>query len=87
MNQLREYSKGARRLVVEGHTDNVGDDILNKNLSQGRADAVRAILLEELGLEPNKIEAIGFGESSPVETNSSAWGRARNRRVQLKIYD
>lgn len=73
------------RVTVEGHTDSFGGARANQRLSQERAEAVRAYLLGNPGLEPSLIEAIGFGESQPVATNDTNEGRARNRRTDIVI--
>ena len=70
---------------VEGHTDSFGSDASNNDLSQRRADAVRAYLLSQTGLPENRIAAIGYGESRPIATNDTAEGRAKNRRIDLVI--
>jgi outer membrane protein OmpA-like peptidoglycan-associated protein len=78
---LREM-KG-RRMVIEGHTDNVGGDAYNDDLSARRAHAVRAALLTEHGVAADQLTTRGFGERKPVESNDTIAGRARNRRVEL----
>ncbi|MES2559454.1 MAG: OmpA family protein [Bacteroidota bacterium] len=72
------------KLIIGGHTDNVGDDAMNQTLSQNRADAVANYLIEH-GVDPMKVSATGYGESSPVDTNGSVKGRTRNRRVEFKV--
>ncbi|HIJ86796.1 MAG TPA: OmpA family protein [Desulfuromonadales bacterium] len=73
-----------RSLVVEGHTDSQGSDAYNQALSQRRADAVRDYLVQK-GYPANQIQARGQGEGSPIAKNSSAEGRANNRRVEIVI--
>lgn len=73
-----------KRIVVEGHTDSVGSDQNNLKLSQGRADSVREYLVSQ-GIDPKKITALGKGESTPVAENTTAEGRANNRRVEIVI--
>ena len=68
---------------VEGHTDSIGGDRYNRDLSQRRAEAVRAALVERFGAAPGRLTATGFGATRPVETNATLEGRARNRRVEL----
>ena len=70
-------------VAVEGHTDNRGGADYNLALSQKRAEAVRAALIERYGIDPDRLTATGFGETRPVETNDTIEGRARNRRVEL----
>jgi hypothetical protein len=69
-------------LTVEGHTDNIGGDAANQDLSVRRASAVRAALAE-LHLPEQRLMASGYGASAPRDTNSTLAGRARNRRVEL----
>ncbi|MGD9660495.1 MAG: OmpA family protein [Porticoccaceae bacterium] len=68
-------------LVLEGHTDSVGTDAYNQDLSQRRVDAVKAKLVEMYGIPGNRISTVGYGESRPVADNSTDEGRAKNRRV------
>lgn len=72
-----------RKVRIEGHTDNVGSDAYNDDLSLRRARAVRAALETELGLEVSKVGIFGHGERKPIESNDTISGRARNRRVEL----
>jgi outer membrane protein OmpA-like peptidoglycan-associated protein len=72
------------QLQVEGYTDNVGSDQFNQKLSEQRADAVRDYLTSQ-GVQMGNISATGYGESDPVADNSTAQGRAENRRVQLVV--
>lgn len=73
-----------KRVRIEGHTDAVGDEEGNLILSQDRADAVRRYLIQR-GVEPKRLEAQGFGEARPIDSNSTSEGRARNRRVEFFI--
>ncbi len=74
----------ARNLIVEGHTDSQGSDSYNQGLSQNRADVVRDYLVQK-GYPADHIQASGKGEGSPIAKNSSAEGRANNRRVEIVI--
>jgi len=74
----------ARNLIVEGHTDSQGADAYNQGLSQRRSDAVRDYLVQG-GYPADHIQSRGQGEGSPVASNSSAEGRANNRRVEIVI--
>jgi outer membrane protein OmpA-like peptidoglycan-associated protein len=69
-------------LVVEGHTDNIGGDVHNQDLSSRRAASVKAALVER-GVSANRLNTAGYGASVPRETNATLAGRARNRRVEL----
>lgn len=72
------------KLQVEGYTDNVGSDEYNQKLSEERAGSVRDYLVMQSVAETN-VSAEGYGKSSPVADNSTASGRAENRRVQLVV--
>jgi outer membrane protein OmpA-like peptidoglycan-associated protein len=71
------------KLTVEGHTDNVGGDPYNLELSRRRAAAVKQALVSQYNITPDRLLTGGFGASRPVETNDTLEGRARNRRVEL----
>ncbi len=73
------------KVVIEGHTDAFGSDANNLDLSQRRADAVAADLTSR-GISPERLTALGYGESQPVANNESADGRRRNRRIDVVIY-
>ena len=74
------------KVTVEGNTDSYGGDNLNLKLSQERADAVRAYLMANMGLDPSRIEAVGYGETKPIANNETAEGRAKNRRIDIVIH-
>ncbi|MGB2624937.1 MAG: OmpA family protein [Candidatus Acidiferrum sp.] len=71
-------------LQIEGHTDSVGGDEFNQQLSERRADTVRDFLAEQ-GVPASTIAARGFGKTQPVATNDTPEGRQRNRRVELVL--
>jgi len=71
-------------MVVEGHTDSQGGDAYNQDLSQRRAEAVRAYLVGR-GVASDRVTAQGFGASRSVADNKSAEGRANNRRVEIVV--
>jgi outer membrane protein OmpA-like peptidoglycan-associated protein len=71
--------------VVEGHTDSVGTEAYNQSLSERRAMAVREVLVSEFGIQPGRVDAIGFGEARPVADNDSEQGKAINRRVEAVV--
>ncbi len=75
------------RVRIEGYTDSVGSDSYNRKLSQERADAVRVYLIEHFDVDPQRIEARGFGEDNPVASNSTEEGRAKNRRIEFVILE
>lgn len=68
-------------MEIQGHTDSSGRAAANNALSQQRADAVRAVLVNEMGVNGDNITAKGYGSSQPVADNKTAEGRAQNRRV------
>jgi len=80
---IEDY-EGTEVLVV-GHTDATGSDAYNQALSDRRADAARTFLLRQ-GVDPDRVEAVGRGESEPVADNASAQGRQHNRRVEIAIF-
>jgi outer membrane protein OmpA-like peptidoglycan-associated protein len=71
------------KVVIEGHTDSMGDEGHNKTLSQKRADAIQQYLISKI--DPSTVKAVGYGEERPIATNESAEGRALNRRVEVVI--
>lgn len=75
-------------MVIEigGHTDNLGSDELNLKLSQSRADAVRDYMILA-GIDEARIRSKGYGESTPIEDNSTEEGRAANRRTEFEIVE
>jgi outer membrane protein OmpA-like peptidoglycan-associated protein len=78
---LRERSNV--RVVIEGHTDNVGNRDANLRLSKARADAVRAYFIAK-GINASRLTAVGMGPDQPIAPNETEAGRAQNRRVQLR---
>jgi len=70
------------RFDVEGHTDSTGSDKINNKLSQARADAVRAYLVDK-GFPADMITAKGFGSANPIGDNKTSKGRQQNRRVEI----
>lgn len=78
-----DHNKGAK-LRLEGHTDNVGNDAANLNLSDRRAKAVKLFLVNK-GVEGFRISATGYGETRPVTSNDTPEGRTQNRRVEMHI--
>ncbi|MDA7088657.1 OmpA family protein [Pseudomonas sp. SA3-5] len=71
--------------IVEGHTDAIGSDAYNQGLSERRANAVRDVLVEQNGIEADRVSAVGYGESRPVADNDTESGRAINRRVEAAV--
>lgn len=73
-------------VAVEGHTDSDGETQYNESLSQRRAATVRDYLIAR-GVEADRLTALGYGESRPIADNSTATGKAQNRRVVLRVVD
>jgi OOP family OmpA-OmpF porin len=67
---------------IQGHTDGIGTEAYNQILSEKRANAVKAYLVDK-GIDPDRLTALGFGKTRPIAPNDTAEGRAQNRRVQL----
>jgi outer membrane protein OmpA-like peptidoglycan-associated protein len=76
---------GGRHVSIEGHTDNVGGNAYNDQLSVRRADAVKSALMHDFAIPDARVSTQGFGARRPVETNDTLAGRARNRRVELVL--
>jgi outer membrane protein OmpA-like peptidoglycan-associated protein len=79
---LQEYDE--RTVHVEGHTDSVGSAEFNQQLSERRAESVKAFLVGR-GIDPRRISIAGLGKSSPVASNDTPTGRQQNRRVEVVI--
>ena len=79
-NILKNYPNA--KFSVEGHTDSDGSDAFNQTLSEERATVVKDALLER-GIKSSNLNAVGYGESKPVETNKTAAGKAKNRRTEV----
>lgn len=71
-------------VAIVGHADAIGSDAYNQRLSERRAYAVGNALLDE-GVRRRRIAASGLGELEPIATNATEWGRARNRRVEIRV--
>lgn len=72
------------KVELSGHTDSVGSDAYNKNLSQRRANSVKNFLVSQ-GVPASRLTAIGYGEAKPVADNTTDEGRAQNRRVEFRV--
>ena len=73
------------QIVIEGHTDSYGSDESNMALSQQRAESVSAYLSGELGIPAFRMSSVGYGETRPIANNETSQGRARNRRIDVRI--
>ena len=72
------------QVLVEGHTDNVGDTAYNLDLSKKRSESVYSALIG-FGVRSTRLSAFGYGESRPIADNNTQQGRKKNRRVQILI--
>lgn len=84
--QALKDAPSIKKLRIEGHTDSVGNDTANLRLSQKRADAVMAQLIK-LGIDPGRLESVGFGETRPIASNATKAGRAENRRTEFTVVE
>jgi outer membrane protein OmpA-like peptidoglycan-associated protein len=73
------------RVEIGGHTDAVGTDTFNQQLSEARAEAVRAYLIDRFEVAPDRLVARGYGEAQPIASNERRSGRALNRRVEFTV--
>jgi len=78
-------SHPGRRILVAGHTDNVGNPQGNLKLSAARAEAVRDWLVDASGMAPTQFAIQGYGDTRPVADNDTEAGRAQNRRVEITL--
>ena len=81
-NILVKYTQTV--IQVEGHTDSTGTESYNMELSARRAEAVKNLLVQR-GVDPSRILTLAFGESAPIASNDTDYGRAQNRRVEIKV--
>ena len=69
---------------INGHTDNIGNDKFNMELSINRANAVKNFLIKQ-GVDPTLLKVVGHGETKPIKSNDTEKGRAKNRRVEINF--
>lgn len=87
LTEFAERLKGENKnvyLEIQGHTDSSGPDMYNLELGEARAEAVRRYLSKQ-GIALNRMQTISYGESEPVEKNTSRKGRSQNRRVVVVV--
>lgn len=84
--QAMQDNQQIKKIRIEGHTDSVGNDASNLKLSQNRANSVMSALIKR-GVDPQRMEAVGFGETKPIASNSTAAGKAENRRTEFNIIE
>lgn len=70
-------------IVVEGHTDALGNAAINQRVGLKRAENVKQYLVKRHGIDPNRVSITSYGSTKPVDTNASETGRANNRRVEI----
>jgi outer membrane protein OmpA-like peptidoglycan-associated protein len=84
VTQLQADPKGAY-FEIEGHTDNIGPKVVNEKIGLERAEAVKRYLYEHHQIPLHKINVISYGEEKPVAPNNTKDGRAKNRRVVIRV--
>jgi len=86
LNQLAEFlvRKKTQKILIAGHTDNIGDPATNNLLSLDRAESVKKFLLGK-GVPVELLKAKGYGDTKPIDDNSTESGRAKNRRTEIHI--
>jgi OOP family OmpA-OmpF porin len=72
------------RIEISGHTDNVGKDEYNKELSQKRADAVKDYFTNK-GIKSDRLTSVGYGMEKPIADNKTKAGKAKNRRTEFQL--
>jgi outer membrane protein OmpA-like peptidoglycan-associated protein len=72
------------KVEISGHTDNVGGTEMNQELSENRANSVKIFLISQ-GVNEDLLETVGYGETKPIATNNTSYGKSKNRRVELKF--
>jgi outer membrane protein OmpA-like peptidoglycan-associated protein len=88
-NNIKELARVLQKyddteILIEGHTDNTGDDKYNQDLSVKRAEEV-ANMVKQQAIKGSRITTVGYGEAQPLESNETVEGRAQNRRVDIAI--
>lgn len=86
LNELVDFMKLKKTMVIEiaGHTDNVGNPEANKKLSEARANEVKNYLIKK-GVQAERVQAKGYGDTQPVASNDSDAGKQKNRRTEVRI--
>jgi peptidoglycan-associated lipoprotein len=84
VSQLKQDPKNVF-IEIEGHTDNVGDKVVNEKIGLERAQAVQRYLYEQYQIPLHKMNVISYGEEKPIAPNKTKDGRAQNRRVVIKV--
>jgi OmpA-OmpF porin, OOP family len=81
---LNSRNNKKKSFVITGYTDNVGNANYNKKLSQSRAESIMNYFASK-GVDGKRMTAVGMGEANPIATNSTAAGRAKNRRIEVEF--
>jgi OOP family OmpA-OmpF porin len=86
LDQIVQFttSHPGSEIIVEGHTDSVGDYRYNKFLSKSRAEVVKKYLVNR-GIPETKIETVGRGSENPIASNNTLEGRKQNRRIEIRV--
>jgi OmpA-OmpF porin, OOP family len=86
LDKVVDFLKQNAKVSIEiaGHTDSKGSDTYNENLSQGRSQSVVDYLVTQ-GIDASRLQAHGYGESKPIDSNETDEGRANNRRVEFTV--
>ena len=86
LNRLLDYLKTIQfnTITIEGHTDDIGDEAYNMNLSQKRSQSVAKYLISK-GIAKSKIQTVGYGAKKPLAPNTTEENRQQNRRVEISI--
>lgn len=84
--EVLKLNPDIQKIRVEGHTDDIGNDEYNLNLSGARAGAVRDYLIQR-GIEESRVTAVGYGETRPIDSNENDLGRAKNRRTEFTVLE
>jgi OmpA-OmpF porin, OOP family len=73
------------KVIIEGHTDSVGGQAYNQKLSQRRAESVKNYMVKTFGIDASRLQAKGYGMTKPIDSNKTAKGRQKNRRVEAAV--
>ena len=84
---LQDSALRGNRFLLGGHTDDVGDEAYNQQLSEKRAQAARQYVTEKQGVDGSRLDVAAFGETQPLVPSTDDWARAANRRVVLELVD
>ena len=82
-NVLTEPQYRAYRVQIEGHTDSVGLEKYNQELSEKRAESIKRYLVQRFEIVPDRLVVKGYGKNQPRTTNETSEGRSQNRRVEV----